>query len=118
MHSFVNVPKIIAVCEFLPSSCKNNIRWSVFKKLLKHKIIQLLHKPTHFSPSFFENISSCCFKIDYAIPKKEMEEMRGAQSETEFRLPDRADRSSPSETLHRHCETSGESQRVRADMTA
>lgn len=37
--------------------------------------------------------------------------------EPELRLPDRAVWSSPSETLHRHCETSRESQRVRADMT-
>lgn len=41
----------------------------------------------------------------------------GREKQTEFRLPDRAVWSSPSETLHRHCETSRESQRVRADMT-
>lgn len=39
------------------------------------------------------------------------------EKQTELRLPDRAVWSSPSETLHRHCETSRESQRVRADMT-
>lgn len=50
---------------------------------------------------------------------KEAEQEKGGEREkqAEFGLPDRAVWSSPSETLHRHCETSRQSQRVRADMT-
>ena len=56
--------------------------------------------------------------------RKSEERGRGVQKERkgererhrQFKLPDSAVWSSPSETLHRHCETSRESQRVRADM--
>lgn len=51
------------------------------------------------------------------IAEKNSQRVSGEQREAEFRLPDRAVWSSPSETLHRHCETSRESQRLRADMT-